>query len=278
LSVVGWALWAVKPTAIASRPLAHLMTTPLSEIISELDRLMSPQAFEDYGVNGLQVPGRERVGTVVSAVSAHAELFQRASDRRADMVLVHHGILWGGGLVAVSRELKLRLSLLFAADMSLTAYHLPLDGHPTLGNNAQLVGALGATDAGAFGHHRGAAIGRRGRFAGDGLTPDELVRRVARVTGRDPLCFAHGPERVHDVAIVSGAGASFFEEAIQKGVDAFITGEPAERVMAQAREGAVHFLAAGHYATETMGVQRLGEHLSGLFGVEHHFIDVPNPI
>ncbi len=254
------------------------MTTPLSEIISELDRLMTPQAFEDYGLNGLQVPGREHVGTVVSAVSAHAELFGRARERQADMVLVHHGILWRGGLVPVSREMKRRLSLLFEADMSLTAYHLPLDGHPTLGNNVQLVKALGATDAGGFGLHRGVAIGRRGCFARDGLTADELVERVARVTGREPLCFPYGPERVRDVAIVSGAGASYLGEAIQDGADAFITGEPAERVMAQAREGAVHFLAAGHYATETMGVQRLGEHLSRLFGVEHHFIDVPNPV
>jgi len=255
------------------------MPTPLSEIISELDRLMQPQAFEDYCPNGLQVPGRERVSTLVTAVSAHVELFQRARERRADLVLVHHGILWGGGEpVPLSREMKRRLSLLFESDMSLAAYHLPLDGHPTLGNNAQLIGALGATDEGAFGLHRGVAIGRRGSFADEGLAADELVERVARVTGREPLCLTYGPERVRDVAIVSGAGASFLGEAIDHGIDAFITGEPTERVMAQAREGGVHFLAAGHYATETMGVQRLGEHLGRLFGIDHHFIDVPNPI
>jgi len=218
------------------------------------------------------------VSTVVTAVSAHLELFHRARERHADLMLVHHGIFWGGGPAPLTRETKRRLSLLFDSDMSLVAYHLPLDGHPTLGNNAQLVGALGATDAGAFGLHRGAAIGRRGRFDGDGLAVAKLVERVAGVTGREPLCFAHGPERVRNVAIVSGAGASFLGEAIDEGVDAFITGEPAERVMAQAREGGVHFLAAGHYATETMGVQRLGEHLGRLFGVDHHFIDVPNPV
>jgi dinuclear metal center YbgI/SA1388 family protein len=250
----------------------------LYAIIDHLQDLLDPAAFDDYGPNGLQVPGREEVETVASGVSANAELFVRARDAGADLVLVHHGLFWAGPPRALDRAAKRRLQLLFDADMGLAAYHLPLDAHPEHGNNALLAAALGCASWAGFGAHRGVTIGVAGRWPGEGIAPAELVARVQRATQREPLAFSDGPQRVRTVGIVSGAGADYLEEAIAAGLDAFVTGEPAERVMGRAREAGVHFVAAGHYATETFGVRRLGDLLAERFGVKHVFIDVPNPI
>ena len=176
------------------------------------------------------------------------------------------------------RSSKRRLQLLFDADLGLAAYHLPLDGHLEVGNNALLAEALGAGELEPFAPHKRATLGVSARFAGVGIAPAELVDRVRAVTGREPLAFTAGPDPVRTIGIVSGAGADHLEDAIGAGLDAFLTGEPAERSMARAREAGVHFLAAGHYATETFGVKALGERLAERFGVRHVFVDVPNPI
>jgi dinuclear metal center YbgI/SA1388 family protein len=250
----------------------------LYTIAEHLDSLLDPAAYDDYGPNGIQVPGREAVETIVTGVSANVELFTRAREESADLVLVHHGLFWAGPPRPLDRASKRRLQLLFDADMSLAAYHLPLDGHLEHGNNALLAGAIGCEGSEPFGAHKRATIGVAGRFPGDGIAPDELIGRVRAATGREPLAFTDGPGRVRTVGIVSGAGADYLEDAIAEGLDAFITGEPIERAMARAREAEVHFLAAGHYATETFGVRRLGDLLAARFGVRHVFIDVPNPI
>jgi dinuclear metal center YbgI/SA1388 family protein len=250
----------------------------LQSIVEHLDSILDPAAYDDYGPNGLQVPGREAVETIVTGVSANVDLFTRARDESADLVLVHHGLFWAGPPRPLDRASKRRLQLLFDADMSLVAYHLPLDGHVEHGNNALLAGAIGCSSRAPFGRHKRATIGVVGRLPGDGIAPDELVARVREATGRDPLAFTDGPERVRTVGIVSGAGADYLEDAIAQGLDAFVTGEPIERAMARAREAGVHFLGAGHYATETFGVRRLGDLLAARFGVRHVFVDVPNPI
>ena len=252
--------------------------TSVYSIVEHLDSILDPAAYDDYGPNGLQVPGRESVETIVTGVSANVALFTRAREAEADLVLVHHGLFWAGPPRPLDRAAKRRLQLLFDADMSLVAYHLPLDGHPEHGNNALLAGAIGCASREPFGTHKRATIGVAGRFPGDGIAPDELVARVRAATDREPLAFAAGPDRVRTVGIVSGAGADYLEDAIAAGLDAFITGEPIERAMARAQEAGVHFLAAGHYATETFGVRRLGDLLADRFGVRHAFIDVPNPI
>ena len=251
---------------------------PLSLLIDYLASILEPDAFDDYGPNGLQVPGREEVETIVTGVSANVELFARANSIGADLVLVHHGLFWGGPPRNLDRAAKRRLQLLFDADMSLAAYHLPLDAHLEHGNNALLAGALGCDSWEPFGRHRGRTIGVAGVLPGDGVAPEELVARVRETTEREPLAFTAGPPRVRTVGLVSGAGADHLEEAIAAGLDAFVTGEPAERVMSRARETGVHFLAAGHYATETFGVRRLGDLLAESFGVRHVFVDIPNPI
>jgi dinuclear metal center YbgI/SA1388 family protein len=250
----------------------------LYEILGHLDSLLDPAAYEDYGPNGLQVPGPETVETIVTGVSANVELFERAREAGAELVLVHHGLFWAGPPRPLDRAAKRRLQLLFDADMALAAYHLPLDGHLRHGNNALLAGAIGCEGWEPFGAHKRATIGVAGRLPGEGIGPDDLVARVREATRREPLAFTAGPERVRTVGIVSGAGADYLEEAIAAGLDAFVTGEPIERVMSRARETGVHFLAAGHYATETFGVRRLGELLAAEFGVRHLFVDVPNPI
>ncbi len=250
----------------------------LDNIIAYLDDLLSPATFQDHGPNGLQVPGPADVQTVVTGVSASAELFERAADRDADLVLVHHGLFWSGAPLALTAASKRRLQLLFDHEMALAAYHLPLDGHPEVGNNALIAAGLGCSSHEPFALHRGAPIGVAARFDGDGIAAAELVDRTARLTGREPLTFLAGPERVRSIGIVSGAGADFLGDSVGAGHDAFLTGEPIERVMTHAQEESIHFLAAGHYATETFGVRRLGEMLAERFAIRHEFVDVPNPI
>jgi dinuclear metal center YbgI/SA1388 family protein len=250
----------------------------LDNIIAYLDELLAPASFQDYGPNGLQVPGPDHVQTVVTGVSASAELFERAADHDADLVLVHHGLFWSGAPLALTASSKRRLQLLFEHDMALAAYHLPLDGHLEVGNNALIAAGLECSSHEPFALHRGSPIGVAARFDGDGIAAAELVERTARLTGREPLAFLAGPERVRTIGIVSGSGADFLGDAVAAGHDAFLTGEPAERVMTHAQEEAIHFLAAGHYATETFGIRRLGEMLAGRFAIRHAFIDVPNPI
>jgi len=250
----------------------------LDNILLYLDELLSPAAFQDYGPNGLQVPGPDRIANLVTGVSASAELFERAAELGADLVIVHHGLFWSGAPLALSPSAKRRLQLLFDHDMALAAYHLPLDGHPVVGNNALLAAGLGCASHEPFARHRGAAIGVAARFVGDGIAVPELVERVERLTGRAPLAFLAGPERVRSIGIVSGAGSDYLADSVAAGHDAFLTGEPAERVMTHAQEEAIHFIAAGHYATETFGVRRLGELLAERFGIRHEFMEIPNPI
>jgi dinuclear metal center YbgI/SA1388 family protein len=252
----------------------------LAELLGFLDGLLEPDAFADYGPNGLQVPGREEVQTVVTAVSGQVELFERAVAAGADLVLVHHGILWEHQPRRIDRLHGNRLRLLLANDISLAAYHLPLDAHPTVGNNALLADALGCLPEGRtpFGTAKGRPVGFSAQFPEPGIAPDELVRRVTEATGREPLRFLTGPDPVRTIGIVSGGAPELVQEAVDAGLDAFLTGEPAEHVMATAREGGVHFLAAGHYATETLGIRRLGDLLAERFGIDHQFVEIPNPI
>jgi dinuclear metal center YbgI/SA1388 family protein len=254
----------------------------LSDLLAEADRLLEPERFEDYGPNGLQVPGAESVQRIATGVSAHAELFELAAAEGAQLLLVHHGLFWGAGVQLVDPVLKRRLKLLFDADIALAAYHLPLDAHPEIGNNALLARALAADTLVPFALHHGQPIGFIATMPsdphGDGVPAADLFARVAELTAREPLVFDAGPPRVQRLAIVTGAGADYTADAAAAGADALLTGEPAERSMAQAREAGIHLIAAGHHATETFGVRRLGEYLAERFDLRHVFIDVPNPV
>ena len=245
----------------------------LTSIITALDELLSPADYKDFGPNGLQVPGAEDVVRVVTGVTASRELIERAVAEQAQLVLVHHGLFWDFHPTGLTPVLAERLRPLFKHDIALAGYHLPLDGHPELGNNALIAEKLGCERHEAF-----AVIGRAGTFPGDGIAATELFERVREVTARVPTVFDGGPDTVRRIGIVSGGGASYLEEAIALGLDAFLTGEPREHVMSLAREAGIHFIAAGHYATETFGIRALGDWLAARFGTEHVWIDIPNPV
>jgi dinuclear metal center YbgI/SA1388 family protein len=255
------------------------MPAPIAEIVDEVDALLRPGKFEDYCPNGLQVPGPTEVSTIATGVSASAELFELAARERAELLIVHHGLFWGTGPGPIDAQLKRRLELLFEANIALAAYHLPLDAHPQIGNNALIAHALGAERLDdPFALHHGEPIGCLARFPGEGLPATELFARARALTEREPLVFDNGPSRIRRVAIVSGGGSDCIGDASAAGADALLTGEPTERVMAQARELGVHYIAAGHYATETFGVRALGDRLAERFDLRHAFLDVPNPI
>jgi dinuclear metal center YbgI/SA1388 family protein len=260
-----------------------------ADILAELDALLEPARFDDYGPNGLQVPGAPQVDTVATGVSANLEVFERAAAEKAQLLIVHHGLFWGTNPGPIDAALKRRLKILFDADIGLAAYHLPLDAHPELGNNALIAKALGATSLEPFALHHGQPIGFIATLPGvnageggdgesSGTPAQDLFTRVRELTARDPLVFDAGPPTIRRLAIVSGGGADYIADANAAGADALLTGEPVERVMSTAREAGIHFIAAGHYATETFGVKALGEHIAQRFGVRHVFLDVPNPI
>ena len=247
------------------------------EIVRYLDQLLEPARFDDLGPNGLQVPGAETVTEVVTGVSAQLELFEAAAGRPGALVLCHHGMFWNFHPRSIDETEKRRLRVLFDADLSLVAYHLPLDAHPEVGNNALICSELGLERADPFGDAGGATIGWVARSS-EGVAVRDLRERCTALFGQEPFVWESGPEVVHSLAVVSGAAASMFRAAAAAGLDAFLTGEPAEHAMADAREYGVHFIGAGHYATETLGVRRLGDLLAERFGVEHRFVDIPNPI
>ena len=254
------------------------MPCTLTEAIAHLDNLLDPARFKDYCPNGLQVPGKANVSRVATGVTASAELFEQAIAIEADLVIVHHGLFWGSKPTSIDTPMKRRLKSLFDSDIALAAYHLPLDAHPEVGNNALIANALGAETITPFAPHEGESIGQLAHFSGEGIEAQALFAKIAELTARTPLVFDSGPSQIRNLAIVSGGGANYFPDAVATKADAFLTGEPAERVMAEARETATHFIAAGHYATETFGVRRLGEDLAARCSLEHTFIDVPNPV
>ena len=248
----------------------------ISDILAALDDVLSPGEFDDLGPNGLQVPGAADVTQVVTGVSARRELSERAVELGAELVLVHHGLFWNFHPTGLTPLLAERLRPLFKHDINLAAYHLPLDAHPVLGNNAILARELGCSDPQPFGRYKGTFVGCRGALPG--ISPDDLRARVREATGREPLLLGSGPKRIRSIGIVSGSAADTLHEAAAAGLDAFLTGEPREHITADAAELGMWFVAAGHYATETFGVRALGDLLAARFGIEHTFVDLPNPV
>lgn len=249
----------------------------LAVLVRHLDDLLSASAGRDYGPNGLQVTGRREVRKVVTGVSACLELFAEARRRNADALLVHHGLFWEGMPRTLVGLQYRRVAALVESGMALLAYHLPLDRHPELGNNALGARALGLEELEPWGVFEGLPIGFRGLFPAP-LSPAGLVERCRQVFGQEPLVFLEGPAEIRTVGLISGAAEKALWAAVDDGLDAFVTGEASEWVMNVAREAGVHFFAAGHYATERLGPRALGEHVAERFGIEVEFVDVVNPI
>jgi dinuclear metal center YbgI/SA1388 family protein len=248
------------------------------EIVSFLDDLLDIDAYPDGLPVGLQVPGADEVTRVATGVSASLELFQRAAQEEAQLLVVHHGLFYGSGpRPPLSRADKARLKTLFEADISLLAYHLALDAHPEVGNNAIICDLLGLEDRVPFGREGARTIGFAGALSQPAPIGD-LVDAVRRTINPEPLVLEHGPERIHRVAVVSGGASKFAADAAAAGAQCLLTGEPTEQVRWAAAESEIHVIAAGHYATEVFGVRALGDLLASRFGVEHVFIDVANPV
>jgi dinuclear metal center YbgI/SA1388 family protein len=250
----------------------------LTALVAYLDEYLEARKGPDFGPNGLQVEGRQQVRKLVTAVSAGAELFAKARAAGADAVLVHHGLFWEGLPLTLTGYRYRRVAELIESGMSLLAYHLPLDRHPQLGNNALAARAFGLVEVEPFGEHGGLPIGCKGRLPEPLPAAAGLVEICRRVFGQEPLAFLAGPEPVSTVGLLSGGGQNEVYQAIAEGLDAYVTGEASEWIMNVARDAGIHYLAAGHYATERLGVRALGEHLARRFGLEVEFIDLPNPV
>jgi dinuclear metal center YbgI/SA1388 family protein len=249
----------------------------LADLVSWLDETLDASSFRDYGPNGLQVVGSAEVSHISTAVSVSLDVIERAAAAGAQMLLVHHGLFWEGSDPRIGPLERRRLETLFRHDISLVAYHLPLDAHPVLGNNARLADLVGLSEIEPFGDHRGVLLGCRGTLT-QPEQPSALAARLGAAIGSQPLVLSGGDHAVRTVGIVSGGAAKDIRQAGALGLDAFITGEPSEDAMYLARELGVHFIAAGHNATETVGVQALAEAAAEHFGLTTGFLAVDNPV
>ncbi|MBN1561130.1 Nif3-like dinuclear metal center hexameric protein [candidate division KSB1 bacterium] len=240
-------------------------------LITYLNDYLKVAEIQDYGPQGLQVEGKAIVTKIVTGVSASLQFFERAAAAGADMIIAHHGLLWDRETPIIKGGVKKRLETLFRHEMTLLAYHLPLDKHPEIGNNALAARALAMTDCAEF-----ARVGCMGSIPPCSI--EALLHVLRELYDCEPLVFAYGPPQIERVGICSGGAERSIQEAIDLHLDAYITGSAGEPTMHLAKEGNIHFIAAGHYATERLGVRALGEHLAEKFKVAVEFIDVPNPV
>jgi dinuclear metal center YbgI/SA1388 family protein len=246
---------------------------PRDELVRHLHEFLQVDRFSDHCPNGLQVEGRPRIARIASGVTASLALIEAACEQGADALLVHHGYFWRGEDARIVGQKQRRLQALLRADLNLLAYHLPLDAHDEVGNNAQLAQRLGFEATGAAGEQGLVRLGR----SREARTVGELARLVQQRLGRAPLLVGE-PDRVLDgIAWCTGAAQSAIGEAQRAGAMLYLSGEISEPTAHFAREMGIAYLACGHHATERYGVQALGEHLAAAFGIEHRFIDIDNP-
>jgi dinuclear metal center YbgI/SA1388 family protein len=253
--------------------------TERNQLLQSFDQLLEPERFKDYGPNGLQVEGKLRVTKIVSGVTASLAFIQAAAAARADAIFVHHGLFWRGQDGRVTGWMKQRLALLLQHDINLFAYHLPLDAHPELGNNAQLGLKLGLCafegPAGRFGEQ---GLGFMGSAVGGGFTSVEtLAEHLKLVLKRPVTLVGQAQAAIKKIAWCTGGAQGYFEDAIAAGADVFITGEISEPQAHYARECGVAYIACGHHASERYGAPAVAAHVANQLGLEHEFIDIDNP-
>ncbi len=256
-----------------------------AELLHDFDSLLQPERFKDYGPNGLQVEGRPHIRRIVSGVTASLALIEAAVAAQADAIFVHHGLFWRGQDGRVTGWMKQRLALLLANDINLFAYHLPLDAHPVLGNNAQLGIRLGLTafdaESGRFGEAGLGFLGHRMATEAGAQTcfssPEALATHVSQALGRQAVLVGGRAGPVQRIAWCSGGAQGYFEAAIAAGAQAYITGEISEPQAHYAREMGVAYLACGHHASERYGAPAVAAHVAEQRGLVHQFIDIDNP-
>ena len=247
-----------------------------AELLGAFDALLQPERFKDYGPNGLQVEGKAEVRKIVSGVTASLALIEAAVAAQADAIFVHHGLFWRGQSGAVTGWMKRRLALLLKHDINLFAYHLPLDAHPELGNNAQLGLQLGLTATSRFGDQNLGFLGTK-TDGGSFSTAFELSEHVKSVLNRPVTLINRVQEAIKNIAWCTGGAQGYFEAAIAAGADVFITGEISEPQAHYAREMNVAFIACGHHASERFGAPAVAAHVAAQHGLMHKFIDIDNP-
>ncbi len=252
------------------------MAIALRTLVEEADRFLNAARISDYCPNGLQVEGRPQVRRIVSGVTASQALLDAAVEAEADVVLVHHGYFWKGEDACITGIKRRRLQTLLSNDISLLAYHLPLDLHAEVGNNVQLARQLDITVEGPLDPNNPKVVGLLGSLD-EPMSARDFARRVQDVLGREPL-LVEGAGMIRKIGWCTGGGQGYIDNAIAAGVDLYLTGEASEQSFHSARENGISFVAAGHHATERYGVQALGDYLARRFAVEHLFIDCPNPI
>ena len=232
--------------------------------------------YSDYCPNGLQVAGRDEIRKIVTGVSACAALFEKALEQKADAIIVHHGLIWKNVQPTYRGGYKKRIKLLLENDISLFGFHLPLDAHPEIGNNAQLARLFALQDVVEFCEYNGQPIGFKGTVPG--LSCETFFGISKEKINPQARIFPFGPEQISSVGIVSGGASKEAVQAVAEELDVYLTGEAAEYSMHYAREEGFHYIAAGHHATERFGIRALGEHLQEKFPLEVRFIDIPNPV
>lgn len=241
-----------------------------------LKSYLKADEFTDYCPNGLQIEGKSSIKKIVTSVSASIELFNKAIEQKADAILVHHGIIWNYERPVYKGSYRERVKLLLDNNINLFAYHLPLDAHPIVGNNAQIAKMLNLELIKPFGDHKGQIIGIKGKIVK--TTKEKFFKNVESIVERELLVFPYGPNSVTNIGIVSGGAQKEFSQAIAENLDAYITGEVSEHIKYLSQEEKVHYISAGHYATEKFGVKSLGNHLKKKFKIDIEFIDIPNPV
>ncbi len=253
------------------------MPVSLKELELELKQVLRPEQFNDYCPNGLQVAGRDEIAKLVTGVTACQALIDAAAETGADALLVHHGYFWRGEDQSISGIKKSRIEALLRHDISLLAYHLPLDVHREFGNNVQLAKLLEIDIDGEMGKQNNHPIGLVGSLP-EAASFESMSAHLVKKLGRRPLAIEGRTASIKRVAWCTGAAQNYIELAVAAGVDAYITGEVSEPTVHIARESGIHFFSAGHHATERYGVQALGQYLAEKFGLDHQFIDIDNPV
>lgn len=252
------------------------MSIENDQLLTFLNTLLQPERVRDFCPNGLQVEGKQHIERIVTGVTASQALIDEAIRLQVDAIFVHHGYFWKGEDPCIKGMKKQRLASLLAHDINLYAYHLPLDVHPTLGNNAQLARLLDIQIEGGLETANPGSVAMRGRFL-TAQEPQQLARIIEAKLGRKPLHESACSKVINTVAWCTGGGQNYIELAAQQGIDAFITGEVSEQTIHTAREMGIHFFAAGHHATERYGAKAVGDHIAETLGLEVQFVDIDNP-
>lgn len=252
------------------------LSVAIETLLGSVNELLDPHAFSDYCPNGLQVSGVGAVSRLITGVTASQALIDRAIECRADAILVHHGFFWKGESPCITGIKYRRIKALIEHGIHLLAYHLPLDAHPLYGNNARLAQLLNIEVTGGLQPAEARPIGNIGRLA-EPLSATVFCQKVSAVLGREPLLVSAGDHLITTIGWCTGAAQGYIDQAAALGVDAYLSGEISEPTVHSARELGVHYIAAGHHATERYGVQAIGEYLAGKFELDHQFVDIDSP-